>query len=206
MRASTVNNLPREVSPRTGEDSARVAGPAPTGRSKGWPNTVPPSHRGRCSISSRSMLFCPLPGRAGRDPEACDPAGLGGRDPGRGARRRPVGPDQDAPGLGHAVRYRAPARRRTQGGAAPSHGARLRDGAPSATGGPPAPAPRPPRCCDRHPGGLRRSAPVCAGLRRAKIASLVWDDITPTARAGQAAGPRAGREDQTHQAIARTCA
>ena len=47
-----------------------------------------------------------------------------------------------------------------------------------------------------------RSAP---GLRRSEIASLVWDDITPTARAGQTAGPRAGPRRPTPRATARTC-
>ena len=36
----------------------------------------------------------------------------------------------------------------------------------------------------------------CAGLRRSEIAALVWGDITPTARAGQTAGPRACLEGQ----------
>lgn len=38
-----------------------------------------------------------------------------------------------------------------------------------------------------------RSAPGCAA---AEIAALVWDDITPTACAGQTAGPRARLEGQ----------
>ena len=47
-----------------------------------------------------------LPRRTGRDPEAFDRAGLGGGDRGRGARRRAGGPDEDAPGRGHAARHR----------------------------------------------------------------------------------------------------
>ena len=46
---------------------------------------------------------------------------------GRLPRHRAGGPDEDAAGLGHAARPRAPARGRARGGAAPGRRARLRD-------------------------------------------------------------------------------
>ena len=115
--------------------------------------------RGRAGAGGR------LPRRAGGDPEARDRADLGGGDLGRIPRRRPGGPDEDATGRRHAARHRAPARGRARGCAAPGRRSGLRHRARAAA--------------------AIVALAFCAGLRRSEIASLVWDDIKPTARAGQ---------------------
>ena len=137
-----------------------------------------------------------LPRRAGRDPQAVDGAGLGGgiaaaaraggradptkaplvSDTLRGIARQHAAAPEAAPRQTAALDY-ATALDLMRAAGLPQRRGRGQETPAAATAR-----------------GRRDAAIValafCAGLRRSEIASLVWDDITPTARAGQSAGPR----------------